>query len=80
MPRMKQRSSILNLSLEQQYEKASEGLEGGTYESLAKAAQANDLRKSSLGHWKTTTGSAPERTDLRFSFREGDSEVDFKVG
>ena len=29
-----------------------EGLEDGTYESLAKAAQANDLSKASFGHRK----------------------------
>ena len=52
MPRIKQRSNIPNLSLEQRYEKALKGLEDGTYESLAKAAQANDLSKSSLGHRK----------------------------
>ena len=50
MPRIKQRSNIANLSLEQRCEKALEGLEDGTYESLAKAAQANDLNKSSLRH------------------------------
>ena len=79
MPRIKQRSNIPNLSLEQRHEKALEGLEDGTYESLAKAAQANDLSKSSLGHWKTTIGSAPERADLCSSCREGDREVDFKL-
>ena len=50
LPRIKQRSNIPDLSLEQRYEKALKGLEGAIYESLANAAQANDLSKSSLKH------------------------------
>ena len=59
MPRVKERSNIPNLTLEQRYSKALKGLEDGTYKSLASAAQANDLSKSSLGHQKN--GRQPRR-------------------
>ena len=59
MPRVKERSNIPNLTLEQRYSKALKGLEDGTYKSLASAAQANDLSKSSLGRRKN--GRQPRR-------------------
>ena len=37
-------------NLEKQYQLALRGLEDGTYDTPAKAAQAHGLRKSSLGH------------------------------
>ena len=42
--------ALTNIDLEKRYELALKGLEDGTYDTLAKAAQAHDLRKSSLGH------------------------------
>ena len=59
MPRVKERSNIPNLTLEQRYSKALKGLEDRTYKTLASAAQANDLSKSSLGHRKN--GRQPRR-------------------
>ena len=56
------------MTLEQCYTKALKGLEDDTYKSLATAAQANDLSKSSLGHRKkglvATTGSPPRAADI----------------
>ena len=50
MPKVKDRSALTKIDLEKRYELALKGLEDGTYDTLAKAAQAHDLRKSSLGH------------------------------
>ena len=50
MPKLKDRSALTKIDLEKRYELALKGLEDGTYDTLAKAAQAHDLRKSSLGH------------------------------
>ena len=52
MPRAKEQSSLSKLALEKRYATALKGLEDGTYKSLASAAQANNLSKSSLGHRK----------------------------
>ena len=54
MPRVKERSNIPNITLEQRYSKVLKGLEDGTYKSLASAAEVNDLSKSSLGHRKNS--------------------------
>ena len=59
MSRVKERSNIPKLTLEQRYSKALKGLEDGTYKPLASAAQANDLSRSSLGHRKN--GRQPRR-------------------
>ena len=50
MPKVKDRSVLTKIDLEKRYELALKGLEDGTYDTLAKAAQAHDLWKSSLGH------------------------------
>ena len=50
MPKVKDRSALTKIDLEKRYELALKGLEDETYDTLAKAAQAHDLRKSSLGH------------------------------
>ena len=52
MPRVKERSNLSKLALENRYATALKGLEDGTYKSLASAAQANNPSKSSLGHRK----------------------------
>ena len=52
MPRVKERSNLSKLALEKRYAAALKGFEDGTYKSLAPAAQANNLSKSSLGHRK----------------------------
>jgi len=52
MPRIKQRSNLPVLYLEQWYECALQGLEDGTFKSLQKAAEAYNLSKYSLGHRK----------------------------
>ena len=48
----KDRSALTKIDLEKRYELALKGLEDGTYDTLAKAAQAHDQRKSSLGHYR----------------------------
>ena len=50
MPKVKDCSALTKIDLEKRYELALKGLEDGTYDTLAKAEQAHDLRKSSLGH------------------------------
>ena len=50
IPKVKDRTTLTNIDLEKRYELALKGLEDGTYDTLAKAVQAHDLRKSSLGH------------------------------
>ena len=46
MPKVKDRSAFTKSDREKRYELALKGLEDGTYDTLAKAAQAHDLRKS----------------------------------
>ena len=50
MPKVKDCSALTKSDLEKQYGLALKGLEDRTYDTLVKAAQAHDLRKSSLGH------------------------------
>ena len=50
MPKVKDRSTLTKSDLEKWYQLALKGLEDGTYDTPAKAAQAHGLRKSSLGH------------------------------
>ena len=50
MPKVKDHSTLTKSDLEKQYQLALKGLEDGTYDTPAKAAQAHGLRKSSLGH------------------------------
>ena len=45
MPKVKDRSALTKIDLEKRYGLALRGLEDGTYDTLAKAAQAHDLQK-----------------------------------
>ena len=49
MSEVKDGSALTKIDLEKRNELALKGLEDRTYDTLAKAAQAHDLRKSSLG-------------------------------
>ena len=50
MPKVKDCSTLTKSDLEKQYQLTLKGLEDGTYDTPAKAAQAHGLQKSSLGH------------------------------
>jgi hypothetical protein len=50
MPKVKERSAITKKNLEERYAMALKGLDDGTYQTLRQAAEACDVRKSSLGH------------------------------
>ena len=70
------------MTLQQHYTKLLEGLEDDTYKSLAIAAQANDLSKSSPGRRKNgwqPRQEACEEQQISRGGREGDGEVVLKL-
>ena len=79
MPRVKERGNLSKLTLEKRYAMALKGLVDGTYKSLASAAQANNLSKSSEERPAATTGSAPRTADILPGGRGSNGEVDIEV-
>jgi hypothetical protein len=60
MPKVKDRSALTKNTLEERYELALIGLNDGIFKSLQKAAEAYDLRKSSLDHHRNGCRSLQE--------------------
>ena len=81
MPKVKDRSALAKSDLEKRYELALNGLEDETYDTLAKAAQAHDLRKSSLGHRRNGRHSqqVARPADLYSDDREGNCSLDIEA-